>query len=203
MLVLRFTFWLSVAGCDCDWIGCFGKHLSPVLFRQLRDFQKLNHFPGSFELGRKDLLTMNLSKMRARFGSEMYNFYPNTFILPREFARLKESWKQTTEPGSSRGKKRAAAAWIIKPVNKTKFFQIHFSLQVLEGSVYSWLLGCPKCRNAKSLSHKLTYMTRISLTEASLIYGCTFTWPVLILCVSTFTRMDLCDSLLKSAHSIC
>ncbi|VDM23336.1 unnamed protein product [Hydatigera taeniaeformis] len=97
-------------GCYCNWIGCFGRHLTPVLFRQVKDFQKMNHFPGSFELGRKDLLTINLSKMRARFGSENFSFYPTTFILPREFSRLKDSWRQALDRSAPRHKKRNTPA---------------------------------------------------------------------------------------------
>ncbi|KAM7537745.1 hypothetical protein Aperf_G00000061556 [Anoplocephala perfoliata] len=104
------------AGVDTDWIGCFGRHISPLLFRQLKDYQKMNHIPGSFELGRKDLLSMNLNKMRTRFGSETYNFYPSSFILPREYSRLKAFCKLSPHSNTSNNnKKRPNSTWIIKP----------------------------------------------------------------------------------------
>ncbi|KAL5110081.1 Tubulin polyglutamylase TTLL4 [Taenia crassiceps] len=118
--------------CYCDWIGCFGRHLTPVLFRQVKDFQKLNHFPGSFELGRKDLLTINLSKMRTRFGSENFGFYPTTFILPREFSRLKDSWGQGLDRNSARSKKRNLATWIIKPPASARGVGIYLANRLTE-----------------------------------------------------------------------
>ncbi|VDK47935.1 unnamed protein product, partial [Taenia asiatica] len=119
-------------GCYCDWIGCFGRHLTPVLFRQVKDFQKMNHFPGSFELGRKDLLTINLSKMRTRFGSENFGFYPTTFILPREFSRLKDSWKQGLNRSPSRNKKRNLVTWIIKPPASARGAGIYLANRLTE-----------------------------------------------------------------------
>ncbi|CDS42800.1 tubulin polyglutamylase ttll4 [Echinococcus multilocularis] len=119
-------------GCYCDWIGCFGRHLTPVLFRQIKDFQKMNHFPGSFELGRKDLLTINLSKMRTRFGSENFSFYPTTFILPREFSRLKDSWKQGLDHSPPRNKKRGLPTWIIKPPASARGMGIYLANRLTE-----------------------------------------------------------------------
>ena len=52
---------------------------------------KVNHFPKTFEITRKDLMLQNLSKMRAKFPTH-YNFYPKTFILPNEaFQFIEES----------------------------------------------------------------------------------------------------------------
>ncbi|KAM3182421.1 hypothetical protein ACTXT7_012409 [Hymenolepis weldensis] len=97
-------------GPNADWIGCFGRHIPSVLFRQLKDYQKLNHIPGSFELGRKDQLTKNLNKLRNRFCGEAYNFYPTTFLLPLEYSILKTSCRL-----SFNHKKRGNCTWIIKP----------------------------------------------------------------------------------------
>ncbi|VUZ40410.1 unnamed protein product [Hymenolepis diminuta] len=95
---------------NTDWIGCFGRHIPSVLFRQLKDYQKLNHIPGSFELGRKDQLTKNLNKLRNRFCGEAYEFYPTTFLLPLEYSMLKTSFRL-----SFNHKKRGNCTWIIKP----------------------------------------------------------------------------------------
>lgn len=43
-------------------------------------YQKVNHFPGCWNLGRKDLLWRNLVKYKRKEPNE-YNFIPNTFIL--------------------------------------------------------------------------------------------------------------------------
>lgn len=67
---------------------------------------QLNHFPGSFQIGRKDRLWRNLLKMQARCGKKEFNFFPQTFILPQDIKLLKKAW----EEGASRQK------WIVKPV---------------------------------------------------------------------------------------
>ena len=47
-----------------DWLGCWGRHMKAQGFKSIRDYQKLNHFPGSFQIGRKDRLWRNLSKLQ-------------------------------------------------------------------------------------------------------------------------------------------
>ncbi len=60
-------------------IGVIGSSI----YQSLSAYQKVNHFPKSFEITRKDLMLQNLSKMKHRFPRE-YNFFPQTFILPNE-----------------------------------------------------------------------------------------------------------------------
>uniref|UniRef100_A0A3B4UQW3 Tubulin tyrosine ligase-like family, member 4 n=1 Tax=Seriola dumerili TaxID=41447 RepID=A0A3B4UQW3_SERDU len=88
-----------------DWLGCWGHHMKSLGFKALEEHQKLNHFPGTFQIGRKDRLWRNLSKMQARFGKQEFNFFPRTFILPQDIKLLRKAW----EDGGSRQK------WIIKP----------------------------------------------------------------------------------------
>ncbi|XP_062312743.1 tubulin polyglutamylase TTLL4 isoform X1 [Osmerus eperlanus] len=88
-----------------DWLGCWGHHMKSPCFKAIREYQKLNHFPGSFQIGRKDRLWRNLSKMQARFGKRDFGFFPRSFVLPQDIKQLKKAW----EDGSSRQK------WIIKP----------------------------------------------------------------------------------------
>ncbi|RVE57802.1 hypothetical protein OJAV_G00202890 [Oryzias javanicus] len=88
-----------------DWLGCWGHHMKSAGFKELGEHQKLNHFPGTFQIGRKDRLWRNLSKMRHRFGKQEFSFFPRTFILPQDVKLLRKAW----EDGGSRQK------WIIKP----------------------------------------------------------------------------------------
>ncbi|KAM8934033.1 tubulin monoglutamylase TTLL4 [Pelodytes ibericus] len=88
-----------------DWLGCWGHHMKSTAFKTIREYQKLNHFPGSFQIGRKDRLWRNLSKMQARFGRKEFNFFPQSFVLPQDIKLLKKAW----EEGGTRQK------WIIKP----------------------------------------------------------------------------------------
>ncbi|NXA83438.1 TTLL4 polyglutamylase, partial [Thryothorus ludovicianus] len=88
-----------------DWLGCWGHHMKSPGFKAIREHQKLNHFPGSFQIGRKDRLWRNLLKMQARCGKKEFNFFPQSFILPQDIKLLKKAW----EEGASRQK------WIVKP----------------------------------------------------------------------------------------
>ncbi|XP_040924828.1 tubulin polyglutamylase TTLL4 isoform X2 [Betta splendens] len=88
-----------------DWLGCWGHHMKSLCFKAIGEHQKLNHFPGTFQIGRKDRLWRNLSKMQVRFGKREFNFFPRTFILPQDIKLLRKAW----EDGGSRQK------WIIKP----------------------------------------------------------------------------------------
>lgn len=76
---------------------------------------QLNHFPGSFQIGRKDRLWRNLSKMQARFGKKEFNFFPQSFILPQDIKLLRKAWEES----GSRQK------WIVKPV-RTKRGQVTY-----------------------------------------------------------------------------
>nr|XP_012595731.1 tubulin polyglutamylase TTLL4 isoform X2 [Microcebus murinus] len=87
-----------------DWLGCWGHHMKSPCFRSIREHQKLNHFPGSFQIGRKDRLWRNLSRMQNRFGKKEFSFFPQSFILPQDAKLLRKAWES-----SSRQK------WIVKP----------------------------------------------------------------------------------------
>lgn len=50
-------------------------------------FQKVNHFPGMFNVYRKHRLASNLEKMRKAFPAE-FAFCPKTFVLPSEAQEL-------------------------------------------------------------------------------------------------------------------
>ncbi|XP_073330013.1 tubulin monoglutamylase TTLL4 [Pagrus major] len=88
-----------------DWLGCWGHHMKSPGFKAIGEHQKLNHFPGTFQIGRKDRLWRNLSKMQSRFGKQEFSFFPRTFVLPQDIKLLRKAW----EDSGSRQK------WIIKP----------------------------------------------------------------------------------------
>ncbi len=61
-----------------------GNNLKTYSFRSLQENQKVNHFPRSCELTRKDLLYKNIQKMQKEKGVKFFNFIPTTFIMPFE-----------------------------------------------------------------------------------------------------------------------
>lgn len=51
--------------------------------KDMKRFQKINHFPGMLEICRKDLLARNLTRMQRSFPRD-YNFFPKTWCLPAD-----------------------------------------------------------------------------------------------------------------------
>ena len=67
-----------------QWNVRWGKHMLPESFKELRSYHKVNHFPGTGGIGRKDRLARNIAKSRRRFGAGEYNFLPETYLLPAD-----------------------------------------------------------------------------------------------------------------------
>ena len=80
-----------------------GGNIKPLSMRALADFQKLNHFPRSSEITRKDRLYHNVHRMQQDKGFRHFDFVPKTFILPKEAAMFAAEWA------------RDKSAWIVKP----------------------------------------------------------------------------------------
>ena len=51
-------------------------------YERLTVNQKINHFPLSFELTRKDSLARNIQRMQSRYSKTYFNFIPETYLLP-------------------------------------------------------------------------------------------------------------------------
>jgi len=83
----------------------WGPHPTPEMLRGFNPFQKANHFPGSWQLGRKDFLGKNIYRMKRQFPKD-YNILPGGFTLPEESA----AWNQARE-------KNPNFLWIWKPIN--------------------------------------------------------------------------------------
>jgi tubulin polyglutamylase TTLL6/13 len=86
--------------CDVIWIdtGMTADRLS-----KMKPYQKISHFPGMYCLARKDYLGNALNSMRRQFPDD-YDFYPKTWILPRDYQDFKNQF-------NSKG----AKTFIVKP----------------------------------------------------------------------------------------
>ncbi|NXJ74594.1 TTLL5 polyglutamylase, partial [Trogon melanurus] len=85
-----------------------GSHLKPYLLRTLTDIQKVNHFPRSYELTRKDRLYKNVSRMQLAHGFKTFHILPQTFVLPTEYQDFCNTYSK------DRG------LWIVKPVASSR-----------------------------------------------------------------------------------
>ena len=61
---------------NLQWSG----YITAPDIKNLNKYQKINHFPGSTQLGRKDLLWRNINRLRIKFPSD-YAITPMSYIL--------------------------------------------------------------------------------------------------------------------------
>lgn len=72
--------------------------------------RRVNHFPSTNAITRKDKLMRNLRKALAMHGA-IYKFFPDGFLLPSEYTRFVDEWSRTKNAAAlSNDRNRAAAA---------------------------------------------------------------------------------------------
>jgi hypothetical protein len=85
----------------------------PETLQGMSAYQKINHFPRSFEITRKDLMHRNISKMQARHGMNHFNFIPKTYILPSETSTFLEDSEKLAKSKKNQW-------YIVKPHNQSQ-----------------------------------------------------------------------------------
>lgn len=94
---------------DRDWIV---DHFDNAHFET---WQRVNHFRNDRELCRKDLLIKNLKRQKRHLEREGspeaadFDFFPDTFVLPREYAIFVETFKKSGN-----------TTWIMKPIGRSQ-----------------------------------------------------------------------------------
>lgn len=89
---------------DADLVWSSG-HVGPETLLSLPRHAKVNHFPRSGVITRKDLLVRTIAMLRARCGRAAYEYLPLSFVLPADAAAC------TAAMGRDGG-----ATWIAKPI---------------------------------------------------------------------------------------
>lgn len=79
------------------------------VFQSMSKYQKINHFPKSFELTRKDFMNERIVRMEGIHGKRHFNFCPTTYILPKEYDRLHRDMDDNPRQW-----------WIVKPSNSAQ-----------------------------------------------------------------------------------
>ena len=79
-------------------------NMKSQIYQCMGKYQKVNHFPRSAEITRKDCLCKNITKMQSLYGYRHFDFVPKTFVLPQEMPLLLE--EEEKEPRQY---------WIVKP----------------------------------------------------------------------------------------
>lgn len=60
------------------------------LIRKLNKYQRYNHFPSTWQLGRKDNLWRNFSYFKKTYGKKHFDYLPMTYILPDDLEKFKK-----------------------------------------------------------------------------------------------------------------
>ncbi|OMJ71358.1 hypothetical protein SteCoe_30443 [Stentor coeruleus] len=79
--------WSTTLANDWDILWRDGSVSLSTLSR-MKTSQKINHFPGMYEISRKNCLAKNLNRFRESFPVD-YDFYPETWILPQDIEAFK------------------------------------------------------------------------------------------------------------------
>eukprot|EP00762_Andalucia_godoyi_P000679 ANDGO_05244.mRNA.1 putative beta-tubulin polyglutamylase len=88
---------VGTSGEGCwDWnVMWTVSHLKPYSLQSMLRFQKVNHFPRTYEATRKDKLYRNVHRMQQLHGRS-FDFIPKTFILPAEINNFYEEFAKLT-----------------------------------------------------------------------------------------------------------
>lgn len=82
-------------------------------FEACRPWQRLNHFPKSIAITRKDCLARNLRRMKGIYGNSIYNFVPLSFNLPNDYRKFVTEYTKHKEAGKT-------VPWICKPADQSR-----------------------------------------------------------------------------------
>jgi tubulin polyglutamylase TTLL6/13 len=70
---------------------------SPEMLSKMKPYQKINHFPGTYLIARKNNLAKYLKLMQKQFPDD-YSFFPLTWVTPYELFDLKNVNSQRKTP---------------------------------------------------------------------------------------------------------
>lgn len=119
--------WQTIPRWDLFWTNILSPKIS-ASYRRIGAFrigrnQKINHFPRSEQLCRKDLLVKNLHSYVERSHCRLrdIDFLPATYRLPSEYAAFEADYRAN-----------AASIWIMKPLDKCQGKGIYLVHQLPE-----------------------------------------------------------------------
>ncbi|KAJ3013292.1 putative tubulin polyglutamylase ttll2 [Thoreauomyces humboldtii] len=85
-------------------------------YADLTSYQRLNHFPRTTALTRKDSLYRLLRTMRGIYGVSHFDFVPETWSLPNDYTKFVKVYAD--EEFDGRGRRRGM--WICKPADQSR-----------------------------------------------------------------------------------
>ena len=82
-----------------------GSTVRASMLQSMQPHQRVNHFPRSSEISRKDRMSENIYRMQQQHGHRSFDLVPRTFVLPRQHELLVQEFN--ADPNS---------LWIVKPI---------------------------------------------------------------------------------------
>ncbi|ETO63216.1 hypothetical protein F442_18861 [Phytophthora nicotianae P10297] len=143
------------------WNIFWGEHLKTQEFAALLPFQRVNHFPGSFELGRKDRLCSHLLRMRKKHPNAYADIIPETYLTANDYDKQQFLTRFHAEPN---------VVWILKPPN----LSCGRGIKLVSSSTHP----TPK------LSKKKAYVAQRYVANPFLIHGLKFDLRVYVVVTS-------------------
>jgi hypothetical protein len=81
-----------------DWdIGWSDSPVNIQFLKEMKPWQRCNHFPGMYNLARKNMLGRHLMRMQKLLPNE-YNFFPTSYMLPHDYKDFFEETQNNKNP---------------------------------------------------------------------------------------------------------
>jgi hypothetical protein len=118
-------FTITDAVASASWSLRWCKRVEPEEYTAMRPHQKINHFPGTWGIGRKDNLHRRMTALAQHYGRAKYGFVPVGFLLPAEARSFELDYNQqlaalqqddTDAGGAAQQQRRARPLYIVKQV---------------------------------------------------------------------------------------
>ncbi|CAH1799549.1 unnamed protein product [Owenia fusiformis] len=84
-------------------------------YDQLMSWQRINHYPKTSIITRKDSLARNLKRMKCVYGAGAFNFSPNAFNLPNDYKKFVGEYAKLKEKNPDE-----ELYWICKPADMSR-----------------------------------------------------------------------------------
>lgn len=84
-------------------------------YDNIQKWQRLNHYPKSTGITKKDCLARNLKRMKGVHGAGVYNFCPMTFNLPNDYTRFVAEYSKLKQKQGDK-----TMYWICKPADMSR-----------------------------------------------------------------------------------
>ncbi|KAJ3293799.1 putative tubulin polyglutamylase ttll2 [Rhizoclosmatium sp. JEL0117] len=162
-----------------------GSRFTVAEYEQCKPFQRLNHFPKTAVITRKDALFRTLKTMRGIYGS-VYNFFPQSFSLPNDYVRFVRVYAEEEEKGERRISVEAGKSLFSKTFKTSPMIAVQYYKDISAPCLYQdtnsiydgisppklphLLTSCPQLRapyDLTDLTNKFSHLTNTSINKFS------------------------------------